>query len=218
MPKMGLYDPFEYLKHKLWSKEKLGVKLSIWPLTTKIKNHPDFLVRRWHPTHCYKDLGKGYNFNLDFISIRGLHTKLWASKVVRVPILGILGLPLGSPGTKWHFGVGPMARHREYYKVWLPPRPNYDESYESMLACGSFVHQRCCNYALTNLLFGLCRFVQGIEFFINLLSPHPGASTHPSTPNVLRARERQLFFFPLFLVLDSQLNPSRSLGVRHLAP
>jgi len=29
MFKMGLYDPFEYLKHKLWSKEGLGVKLSI---------------------------------------------------------------------------------------------------------------------------------------------------------------------------------------------
>ncbi len=78
----------------------------------------------------------------------------------------------------------------ENYKVWLPPRPNCDESCESMLACGSFMHQRCSNYALTNLLFGLCRFMQGIEFFINLLSPHLGAPTHPSTPNVLRARKR----------------------------
>jgi hypothetical protein len=30
--------------------------------------------------------------------------------------LGILGLPLGSPETKWHLGAGPMARHRVYYK------------------------------------------------------------------------------------------------------
>jgi len=30
----------------------------------------------------------------------GLHTKLWAPKVVGVPILGISKLPLGSPGTK----------------------------------------------------------------------------------------------------------------------
>jgi len=30
--------------------------------------------------------------------------------------MGILGLPLGSPGTKWHLGAGPVARHRVYYK------------------------------------------------------------------------------------------------------
>jgi hypothetical protein len=33
-----------------------------------------------------------------------------------VPIVGISGLPFGSLGTKWHLGVGPMARHRVYYK------------------------------------------------------------------------------------------------------
>jgi hypothetical protein len=27
-----------------------------------------------------------------------------------------LGLQLGSLKTKWHLGVGPMAKHREYYK------------------------------------------------------------------------------------------------------
>jgi hypothetical protein len=27
MSKMGLHDPFGYLKHKLWPKERLGVKL-----------------------------------------------------------------------------------------------------------------------------------------------------------------------------------------------
>jgi hypothetical protein len=29
MSKMGSYDPFGYLKHKLWSKEGPGVKLPI---------------------------------------------------------------------------------------------------------------------------------------------------------------------------------------------
>ncbi len=33
-----------------------------------------------------------------------------------VPILGISELQLGSPGTKWHLGVGFMAKHKEYYK------------------------------------------------------------------------------------------------------
>jgi hypothetical protein len=37
-------------------------------------------------------------------------------KIVRVPTLGISGLSFGSPGTKWHLDVGPMARHIVYYK------------------------------------------------------------------------------------------------------
>jgi hypothetical protein len=35
---------------------------------------------------------------------------------VTITTLGISGLPLGSPGTKCHLDVGPMARHRIYYK------------------------------------------------------------------------------------------------------
>jgi hypothetical protein len=85
-----------------------------WPL--KVRNRLDFLVWTWRATYPWNVLDKGYNFGLDFTSIRGLHTKLWASKVARVPTSRILGFPLGSPETKWHLGVGPMARHRKYYK------------------------------------------------------------------------------------------------------
>jgi hypothetical protein len=46
----------------------------------------------------------------------GLQTKLWAPKVARVPTLGILRLPLGSPITKCHLGASPMVKHRVYYK------------------------------------------------------------------------------------------------------
>jgi hypothetical protein len=49
-------------------------------------------------------------FRVHFIG--GPHTKLWAPKVTGVPTLGISGLPLGSPGTKWHLGVGPVAGHK----------------------------------------------------------------------------------------------------------
>jgi hypothetical protein len=55
-----------------------------------------------------------------------------------------------------------MVNHREYYKGeggYLPPSPGYGESWESMYARGSFVPQKCFNYALTNLLFGLCRSI-----------------------------------------------------------
>jgi hypothetical protein len=45
-------------------------------------------------THIVEKLfDDGYNFDLDLISIEGQHKKLWVSKVARVPISGISGLP-----------------------------------------------------------------------------------------------------------------------------
>ncbi len=35
---------------------------------------------------------------------------------MKIPTLGISGLPLGSPGTKCHLGVGPKVRHKVYHK------------------------------------------------------------------------------------------------------
>jgi hypothetical protein len=63
------------------------------------------------------------------------------------------------------------------------------ESCESVFACGSSVHQKCSNCAVTNLLFGLCRSMWIIDLLVIHPSPHLGAPTHPSTPEVLRARE-----------------------------
>jgi len=35
---------------------------------------------------------------------------------VRVPFLGISGLPFGSPGTKCHLDVGLVEKHKVHYK------------------------------------------------------------------------------------------------------
>jgi hypothetical protein len=72
---------------------------------------------------------------------------------------------------------------------WLPPSPGHGESCEFMFARGSSVHQKCCSYALTNLLFSLCRFTRVIDLLITLFSPYPGALAHPFTPKVLRVKE-----------------------------
>jgi len=92
MSKMGSHDPFGHLKHKLWSKE--GRR----PL--KVGNRLNFFTCKWRVTYSWKVLDEGYNFASNLISIGALHTKLWAPKVVRGPTVGILGLPLGSVGTK----------------------------------------------------------------------------------------------------------------------
>jgi hypothetical protein len=82
----------------------------------KVNKYPDLLVCRWRVTYCWKAFNEGYNFFLDITSIEGLNKKLWASKVVGVPKSRNSGFKLGSLEIKWHLGVGPMARHREYCK------------------------------------------------------------------------------------------------------
>jgi hypothetical protein len=61
-------------------------------ITNNVEICFNFLGYRWHPTYRWKVVDKGYNFPSNFTLIIGLHTKLWASKVVIVPILRILGL------------------------------------------------------------------------------------------------------------------------------
>jgi hypothetical protein len=91
MFQMGSHDLFEYLKHKLWPKERLGVKVPIWLPPTKSQQSPNAF--RWRATYPWKYLSKGYNFASNFTLIKNLHKKLWPSKVLRVLILGILGIP-----------------------------------------------------------------------------------------------------------------------------
>jgi hypothetical protein len=85
-----------------------------WPL--KVKNCHELCVCRWCATYSWKAFDKGCNFSWDLVSIKGLHKKLWASKVMKVPILGISGLLTWESREKWHLSVAPMANHRKYYK------------------------------------------------------------------------------------------------------
>ncbi len=104
-----MQDPFGHFKTQVMTKRRSGSR----PL--KFGNCPDFLACRWHATYRWKSIDKGYNFALNLISIEGLHIKLWAPKIAGVLIVGISGLPLGSPRTKCHLGAGPMAMHIVYY-------------------------------------------------------------------------------------------------------
>jgi len=82
----------------------------------KVKNWFDFCVCRWCATYRWKVFNEGYNFALNFISIRYLHTKLWCPKVAKDPTLKISRLSLWNPKTKSHLDVGPMGNHKVYYK------------------------------------------------------------------------------------------------------
>jgi hypothetical protein len=70
----------------------------------KVKNQLDLLVYKGRATYPWKSLDESYNFASEHISIRGLFAKLWGSKVARVPIGVISGLPLESPTKEKSFG------------------------------------------------------------------------------------------------------------------
>jgi len=116
MSEMGSHDPFGHLKHKLWAKESLKVKLPIWLLTTKSHELTWFpclqvacdiplKISRWGLQLCFR-------LHLNWRSAN----KVMGLQIVRVPILRILGLPFRNLKTKCHLDVGPMASHRIYYK------------------------------------------------------------------------------------------------------
>jgi len=71
------------------------------------------------------------------------------------------------------------------------------EFYESMFVCGLSMHQKCSNYTLTNLLFSFYKFVRIIDLLVILPNPHLGALARPSTPKILRAKERAPTPYPL---------------------
>jgi hypothetical protein len=92
----------------------------------------------------------------------------------------------GNSWNKMTFGCMPqaVAKHKKYYKKgrwWLPPSLGLGKSCESVFAHGSSMHQKCFNYAVTNLLFGLCNFVWIIDSLVIRPNPHLGAPAHPST-------------------------------------
>jgi hypothetical protein len=130
---MSLHCSFEHLKHKLWPKERPGVKLAIWLPTTKVGNRPNLLVCKGCATYCWKALDESYNFASYRISIEALLTKLWGSKIAGVPTWAISGLALG---TKRPFGCelrGQAQSILEGGRWWLSPTSGRGESCVSML-------------------------------------------------------------------------------------
>jgi hypothetical protein len=116
MSKMGLHDPFGYLKYKLWPKERSRVKLAVWFPTTKSREST------WLPP-----LKMACNISLES-SQEGLqlccrpHLNLkFSHKVMgpqshESPNFGNFGILIWKSRDKCHLDVGLMERHIVYYK------------------------------------------------------------------------------------------------------
>jgi hypothetical protein len=138
---------------------------------------------------------KGYNFAQDLILVRGLHTKLWAPKVVGVPTVGILKLPLGSPRTKWHLGAGPVARH----KVVASPKFGPWWVLLVRVCLCLILAPKVSSYALTNLLFGFVQVRVSEWLLVIFLNRILELQHAPLPPKCCEPRNvPQLLTFPLF--------------------
>jgi hypothetical protein len=134
----------------------------------KVENRPNVFSYRWSATYHWKFLDKGYNFSLNLISIKGLHKTLWALKVVRVPTLG---MSFTWQNDNWVLVLWPRTKYTIRGKV-VASRESGPWWILWIYVCSWLVHApKCSNYALTNLLFGLCTSVWVIKLLVNLPNP-----------------------------------------------
>jgi hypothetical protein len=215
MSKMGLHDPFGHLKHKLWPKEGSKVNWLFDSRPLKVGNRPNFFAFKWCATYCWKALDKAYNFALAFISIGGFQAKLWAPKLQEsqlwewLPRQNDIWVLVPWPGIKYTIR-GKVVASPEFGPWWVL----------WVRGCPHLVRAlKCYNYALTNLLFDLCRHVWVIEVLVNLPCPISKLQHAPLPLKCCELRSApQLFLLSMSSPLDSQLSPSRNLRMRHSGP
>jgi hypothetical protein len=109
MSKMGLHDPFGHLKHKLWPKEGLGVKLTVWLSTTKSHKLTGFPCVEVACNIPLKSSQQGLWFCFELYFDPRFAHEVMGPQSCKSP-------PLGSFRTKCHLDVGLMERHKIYYK------------------------------------------------------------------------------------------------------
>jgi hypothetical protein len=149
MSKMGLHNPFGHLKHKLWSKERPGVKLTIWLLTTKSQESTRFTCVQ---VTCHIPLESSWRgLQLCFrphINQRSIE-KVIGLQSCESPKFGNFGTPTWESRDKMPFGCGPMERHRVYYK-------GEGGGFPQVWAVVSLVSQSCPWLVLAPKVLQLC--------------------------------------------------------------
>ncbi len=124
---MGSHDPFGHLKHKLWPKERSGVKLAVWLLTTKSRE------LTWFPcvwVVCDKPL-ESYRRKLQLcfkphLNERSTH-KVMGPQSRGSLNFGNFGTPLWKSRDKMPFGFGCEPRGEAQSilqggRWWFPPK------------------------------------------------------------------------------------------------
>jgi hypothetical protein len=129
---MGLHNPFGHLQHKLWPKERSGVKLAVWLPTTESRESTWFLCVQ---VTCDRPLESSW---------RGLQLRFRPHPDRRctqeVIVSQSCGTPIWESRDKKPFGCHSCAEVQSILyggRWWLPPSPGRDESCESEVIRGS---------------------------------------------------------------------------------
>jgi len=134
--------------------------------------------------------------------IRGLHAKLWRPKIVKVLTLVILGLPLGSPGTKSHLNVGPVEKCRVYYKGESGGFPQVRAVVSLVCPCCPWfiLAPKVLQLCTKHLALVLCRSVWVDKACQLFLVPSRSSNTPLYPSKMLQTRERAPipYFFVVF--------------------
>ncbi len=109
MFKMGLHRPFGHMKHKLWPKERLGVKLVVWLLTTKsrelIKFHGMQVACDIPLESSWQGLQISYSIHCNWRS----SLQVMRPQSCKSPICGNFGTHTWESQDKKPFGCGPRG-------------------------------------------------------------------------------------------------------------
>jgi hypothetical protein len=158
MSKVGLHEPFEHLQHKLWQKERPGVKVIIWLPTIKSRE----LTWPWYvQVECDTLLESSWQkLQLCFRPHPNprFEQRVLVSQSCGSPKRGNFRFLFGSSGTKSHSDLGAAERCKEYYMGEGGGFPRARAvvslvSPESSVACPST--KNAPESELTNLLVGL---------------------------------------------------------------
>jgi len=215
MSKMGSHDPFGHLKHKLWPKERSGVKLAVWLSTIKSRESTRFTSVQ---VACDISLESSWQ-GLQIFSILRFNQR-FARKVIRPqsrksPNFNNFGTPIWESNDKMPFGCGPHGRHIIYYK-------GEGGGFFQVRAMVNLVSPSCLWLVLTPKMLQLCTNQLIVWFFASLceclsffLVPSWNSSTPLYPSKVLQAREHApVPYSSVIFSLNSHLNPLRSLGAR----
>jgi hypothetical protein len=204
MSNMGLHHPFKHLKHKLWSKERVGVKLVVWLPTTKSWESPQFLL---------KISQQGLIFCFRPHRNRRSEREVMGPQSCGSPNYGNFGTPTLESKDKKPFGRGPVERCRIYYKGEGASSPqvrvmvNLVSPRCPCLVLTPKVLQLCTNH----LVLVLCRFVWVVEACQFILIPSRSSSMPFYPSKVLWVREHApTLYSSIVFNLDSRLSPSKS--------
>jgi hypothetical protein len=153
MSKMASHEPFGHLQHKLWSKERSGVKMAVWLPTTKSRESTQ---SRYVQVECDTPLEKSWGelqvccrphpnqrFELGGMS----------SQSPKSPNRDNYKIPPWDSRDKKPFGCRSHGRtQRIIYggRWWLPPSPGHGES-ESVLPVACPNTKVDPKWSLTNL-------------------------------------------------------------------